>query len=71
LDLKKTLIIDNFVHSFGLQLENGIPILEWISDKNDKELLFLQKYLIEAIKQDDVREFNRNQLKILNLLDFY
>lgn len=29
LDLNRSLIIDNLVHSFGLQVENGIPILEW------------------------------------------
>ena len=29
------IIVDNLVHSFGLQLENGIPILEYLKGKND------------------------------------
>ena len=34
-DLRKTLIVDNLSHSFGLQIDNGIPILEWHSDSKD------------------------------------
>ena len=30
--LKDIVIIDNLAHSFGFQIENGIPILEWFSD---------------------------------------
>jgi CTD small phosphatase-like protein 2 len=29
LDLKDIVIVDNLSHSFGLQMFNGIPILEW------------------------------------------
>ena len=27
--LKDVIIVDNLAHSFGFQLSNGIPILEW------------------------------------------
>ncbi len=30
------IIIDNLVHSFAFQLENGIPILEFIANKKDR-----------------------------------
>jgi CTD small phosphatase-like protein 2 len=40
-------MVDNLVHSFGLQLENGIPILEFLNNKNDKELLGLEETLKE------------------------
>ena len=33
--IKNMLIVDNLAHSFGFQIENGIPILEWHDDKND------------------------------------
>jgi CTD small phosphatase-like protein 2 len=31
--LKSIVIVDNLVYSFGLQIENGVPILEWHDDK--------------------------------------
>jgi CTD small phosphatase-like protein 2 len=34
--LKDIVMVDNLVHSFGLQLTNGIPILDFINNKNDK-----------------------------------
>jgi len=43
--LKDIVIIDNLVHSFGLQLENGIPILEFLDNKNDKELKGIEPML--------------------------
>lgn len=39
--LNNVLIVDNLAHSFGFQIENGIPILEWYDDANDKELKYL------------------------------
>ena len=45
-ELKDIVIVDNLVHSFGLQITNGIPILEFLDNKNDKELLGLEKTLI-------------------------
>ena len=31
--LKDLIIVDNLVHSFGLQIQNGIPILEYLKGK--------------------------------------
>ena len=62
--LKDMIIVDNLAHSFGFQIDNGIPILEFHDDKNDKELKNLCSYLIEACSYDDVREFNRKKLML-------
>ncbi len=64
LNLKRTLIVDNLAHSYGLQIDNGIPILEWHKDKNDVELINLLGYLIKASKAEDVRVYNYENLKL-------
>ena len=40
-DLKDMVIVDNLLHSFGLQIDNGIPILEFTGNKKDEELRYL------------------------------
>ncbi len=55
--LKDIIIVDNLVHSFGLQLDNGIPILEFINNKNDRELVNVERHLLEIKKYGDVREY--------------
>ena len=67
-NLKDMIIIDNLVHSFGLQLLNGIPILEWKDDPNDQELKYIQKYLIELSKCNDIRIYNDRFLRIKDIL---
>jgi len=66
-ELKNMLIVDNLVHSFGFQIENGVPILEWTGNKNDQELKYLADYLLEAKKYDDIRDYNREKLRLLEL----
>jgi CTD small phosphatase-like protein 2 len=68
--LKDMIIVDNLTHSFGFQLENGVPILEWHNDPKDQELKYLVNYLVEASKVDDVREYNKATLKLLDLVSF-
>ncbi|CAD8044482.1 unnamed protein product [Paramecium primaurelia] len=70
LDLNRTLIIDNLVHSFGLQVENGIPILEWYDNQEDLELKYLLEYLIEASEQQNLKEFNLTHLQLDYLIDY-
>ncbi|CAD8149738.1 unnamed protein product [Paramecium pentaurelia] len=68
--LKDIVIVDNLPHSFGLQLENGIPILEYLYDSKDEELKYLQNYLIQLSKEEDVRPFNKENLKLFDLVDY-
>ena len=51
------MIVDNLIHSFSLQLDNGIPILEFIDDKKDNELKHILNILIKAKDFDDVRVY--------------
>lgn len=66
-DLKNIILIDNLAHSFGLQIDNGVPILEFRNDKKDRELKYLYDYLMQALYVDDVRMFNRRNLKLNTL----
>ena len=68
-DLKNMIIVDNLVHSFGFQIHNGVPILEWRGDKEDDELKHLTNYLLEAQKYDDIREFNKERLRLSELVN--
>ena len=63
------LIVDNLAHSFGFQIENGIPILEYHNDQNDSELKHMIEYLTEAAKHNDLREFNK-RLRLDDLVEF-
>ena len=66
-EIKNMVIIDNHAHAFALQLDNGIPILEWKDDKNDGELKYIIHYLVELAGSSDVRIFNRKNLKLEEL----
>ena len=48
-NIKDILLVDNAVYSFGFQLTNGVPILPFYRDPNDRELLQLVSYLKEHL----------------------
>ena len=54
--LKDMLLVDNAVYSFGLQLSNGIPITPFKEEKDDKEFLFLKRFLYDIRSYDDLRD---------------
>ncbi|CAG9326489.1 unnamed protein product [Blepharisma stoltei] len=54
-DLKDVIIVDNSVLSFAFQLDNGIPILSWFNDPEDRELCNLVTLLDELNSAPDIR----------------
>jgi hypothetical protein len=63
-DLKDMTIIDNSVLSFAYHLDNGIPIVPFTNDMNDKELVFLTYYLSSISSAEDLRIPNKNNFKM-------
>ena len=62
-DLSNVVLVDNAAYSFGLQIENGIPVIPFYYNKKDQELLYLVEYLKSLIGVKDVREVNRQTFK--------
>jgi CTD small phosphatase-like protein 2 len=60
-------IIDNLVESFGLQLDNGVPILEFRGSEDDRELLGLIPFLKHLSLQPDVRPALRQRYGLIRL----
>ena len=56
--LHEVLLVDNSVHSFGLQLTNGIPIVPYFDDPADQELVHLSSYVLSLAGQADLRTKN-------------
>ena len=54
-DLKDIVIVDNASHSFGFQIPNGIPMLPFFDDKEDREMIHLMYYLKRLVGQDDLK----------------
>ncbi|CAD8122010.1 unnamed protein product [Paramecium sonneborni] len=67
--LNKVALIDNASYSYAWQLDNGIPIIPFYDNKEDKELLDLEKYLKNMIGTIDVREYNKSNLKLYTFID--
>ena len=70
--LARMLIVDNSVHSFGLQLSNGILLNSFFDDSEDMELAHLASYCLKLSKEKDMVEtnsktFNLEQLKEIDL----
>jgi len=54
-NLQRTVLVDNNVHSFLMQLGNGIPIQSFFDQKEDKELVYLSRLLHNLSFEVDVR----------------
>ena len=56
--------MDNNAYSFGYQLDNGIPIISWYNDANDRELFNLIDYLKVLSLAKDIRLVNRHTFRL-------
>ncbi|CAD8144229.1 unnamed protein product [Paramecium octaurelia] len=63
LPISRTLLVDNCAISYLCQLDNGVPIIPYYDNKQDKQLLQLAKYLNGMVGADDLREQNQTNLK--------
>ena len=78
-DLKDVIIVDNSPLSYSFNKENGIPILTWFSDKNDKELDYLLPILEFLSGVNDVRNYIKdivindmiNYVNAINIIQNY
>lgn len=68
-DLTKSVLVDNSPHAFGYQVDNGIPIESWFDDKNDTELLKLERFLRTLHKVEDVRSVVRRTFRTYELIE--
>ena len=67
-NLKDVVLIDNSVLSFAYHLNNGIPIVPFIEQKDDTQLLMLAYYLVSIANYDDLRQENKKHVNIENYL---
>ena len=56
-DLKDIIIVDNSPISYALNPDNGLPILSWFDDRDDRELYHLTPILEFLADIPDVREY--------------
>lgn len=66
--LGEIIIVDNASYSYAYQIDNGIPIISWHDNREDKELLNLIDYLQTLIDVEDIRETN---FETFHLRTFY
>ena len=63
-NLKDVVLIDNSVLSFAYHLYNGIPIVPYIEQKEDSQLLMLAYYFVSIANFDDLTEENKKYINI-------
>lgn len=61
---RSIILVDNNTYSFGFQLFNGVPIIPFLGDPDDREMLFLKGYLDFLRDKDDVRPFNKQHFRL-------
>ena len=78
-DLKDVVIVDNSPMSYALNPENGLPILTWFEDKDDRELYNISSILEFLSFVPDVRSYIRQFVvndeisynNVINVFDRY
>lgn len=76
--LSRVLLVDNSAYSYGLQIDNGVPILPYYQGKEDRELHHLASFLtmisLYQFRDMDLRQILRgvfNLTDIIQMDDFW
>ncbi|CAD8045533.1 unnamed protein product [Paramecium sonneborni] len=70
-DMKDIVLIDNAAYSFGYHIENGIPIIPYYDNKDDKELKLLYDFLIsDVLSAYDCRKVLQETFKLREFQNF-
>lgn len=69
LNIDDVVIVDNNIYSFAFNLENGIPIHDFLGKKSDIELLKVMRYLDFLHKQPNLREANEKEHRLRQIFN--
>ena len=61
--LKDIIILDNSPMAYAFDVDNGLPILSWFDNRDDKELIRVQQILKFLSYVDDVRKYIKRFLR--------
>ncbi len=62
-NLSDIILVDNAAYSFGMQIENGIPIIPYYNNKEDQELKSPVPFLKTLAEAQDMQEVIRQTFK--------
>lgn len=62
--LDQIILVDNNIYCMWLQPENGVPILHFDFNRNDRELEYLEQFLIQLKPEIDHRPILRRHFKL-------
>eukprot|EP01105_Mastigella_eilhardi_P000263 TRINITY_DN1034_c0_g1_i1.p1 TRINITY_DN1034_c0_g1~~TRINITY_DN1034_c0_g1_i1.p1 ORF type:complete len:396 (-),score=98.95 TRINITY_DN1034_c0_g1_i1:250-1437(-) len=68
-DLSHIVLVDNSPHTYGYQIDNGIPIASWYGDACDSALVELLPFLKQLATCEDVRPLVREQFQTCKLVE--
>lgn len=69
--MQDIVIVDNAAYSFGYQLDNGVPIIAWYEDPQDRELYNLVDYLRSVTLAEDIRPVNKETFHLYRFYEDY
>jgi len=62
-------MVDNSAYVFGLNIDNGAPIIPFYDDPKDDELYLLENYLMK-LRSADIRKTNRASFRLNEYLKY-
>lgn len=68
-EVENMVLVDNASYSFGLQLDQGVPIVPFYDSRQDIELLVLAKYLEKLAHGKSMGEYNKKTFKLREISD--